>query len=157
MENKTFTIPEASKLLGLSTQSIRRYLKRNVLKGDLVKGRYGEEWHIYYESIKNLIGNNGKGKKGKNFSNVESQSILLDYGQQVNKELQSALIQLGVFQNKIENYERMLTAGETEKKELNERMNKKDILIGRLKLATIIASSAFVLTLALAIAVIMFF
>lgn len=42
----SFTIPQAAAKLGVSTRTIRRYIKSGKLRADLVNGPFGEEYRI---------------------------------------------------------------------------------------------------------------
>ena len=46
MNNQSFTIAQAAAKLGVSTRTIRRYIKAGKLRADLVNGPFGEEYRI---------------------------------------------------------------------------------------------------------------
>jgi len=46
MTNQSFNINEAAKKMGVSTRTIRRYIKAGKLKAELVKGSFGDEYRI---------------------------------------------------------------------------------------------------------------
>jgi MerR family copper efflux transcriptional regulator len=47
MSNQGLTIAEAATSLGVSTRTIRRFIKAGKIKADLVPGQYGEEYRIH--------------------------------------------------------------------------------------------------------------
>ena len=47
MNTQTFTIAQAAARLGVSTRTIRRYIKAGKLRADLVNGPFGEEYRIH--------------------------------------------------------------------------------------------------------------
>lgn len=163
MKNKTLSISEGSKLLGVSTFTIRRYLKKNILQGELAQGRNGQEWRINRNSLMEYLNNNGNGKKSRKSVNAQPNNVLIDYGQ-LFKELQGAYYQIGGLKNQIENYERMLTAGDTEKQELNHKLSeitteidKRTLLVKRYKAVMITTSALSIIFLGFAIAGIILF
>ena len=58
---KTYTIEEVAKILKLSTESIRRYLKSGTLKGS----RLGRQWRISEEDLNKFFENNSNKKNTK--------------------------------------------------------------------------------------------
>lgn len=46
MSEQSFNINEAAKKLGVSTRTVRRYIKAGKIKAELVKGSFGEEYRI---------------------------------------------------------------------------------------------------------------
>lgn len=46
MPNQGLTIAEAAVSLGVSTRTVRRFIKSGKLKADLVAGQYGDEYRI---------------------------------------------------------------------------------------------------------------
>jgi MerR family copper efflux transcriptional regulator len=46
MSKQSFNINEAAKKLGVSTRTIRRYIKAGKIRAELVKGSFGEEYRI---------------------------------------------------------------------------------------------------------------
>ncbi|QNT75312.1 MerR family DNA-binding transcriptional regulator [Dehalogenimonas etheniformans] len=46
MNTQNFTIAQAAEKLGVSTRTIRRYIKAGKLRADLVNGPFGEEYRI---------------------------------------------------------------------------------------------------------------
>ena len=46
MNNQSFTIAQAAEKIGVSTRTIRRYIKAGKLRADLVNGPFGEEYRI---------------------------------------------------------------------------------------------------------------
>jgi len=169
MGKQTLTLKEASLLLKYSIYNTRRLFKAGKLQGIYDKGKNGAQIFIYRDSVIDYINGNGKGRKRKTFANSEANFILSNY-EQVNKELQGALIQIGSLKNQVENYERMLTSGELEKRELdqnlnklsqrlneaNQEINKRNLLIKRYKIATVTASIISLIFLLFAVGGIMF-
>ena len=52
-ESKFYNVDEVAKILKISTQTIRRHLRRRILKGKKI----GRRWHINGKEIKNFIEN----------------------------------------------------------------------------------------------------
>jgi plasmid maintenance system antidote protein VapI len=46
MESPGLTIPQAARELGLSTRTVRRFIKSRKIKADLLPGPFGEEYRI---------------------------------------------------------------------------------------------------------------
>ncbi len=56
MSSQSFTITQAAAKLGVSTRTVRRYIKAGKLRADLVNGPFGEEYRIHElpEDLKKL-------------------------------------------------------------------------------------------------------
>ena len=50
----TVSVEEAAAALGISGQTVRRYIKRGQLRGELVIGPKGKEWRVHLEGAENL-------------------------------------------------------------------------------------------------------
>ena len=45
-QGQGYSIPEAAKLIGISTRQVRRYISKGKLKAELVPGKFGMEYRI---------------------------------------------------------------------------------------------------------------
>lgn len=51
---KTFTVRESAAYLRLSTKTIRRYIKKGMLKYKMINGKHGQEIRVFKKSLDRL-------------------------------------------------------------------------------------------------------
>ncbi len=62
---RTFSVKESAELLKVSTKTIRRYLKKGILRCRIIEGKHGEEIRIFQQSLDNVLGQYDAMSKGK--------------------------------------------------------------------------------------------
>lgn len=89
MERAWYTVEEASKLLGVSKQTIRDKLSTNEIKGNKV----GREWRIFKSSINNLLGiESGENQKDIYIKQLEEKIKYLTLQNETFKNIANSLV-----------------------------------------------------------------
>jgi hypothetical protein len=62
---RTLTVRQSAEYLGVSTKSVRRYLRQELLRGKLVPGKHGPEIQVFQRSLDSLLGQRSAMSKDK--------------------------------------------------------------------------------------------
>jgi excisionase family DNA binding protein len=117
MVKQHMSISQAAEKLGVSTRTIRRYIKAGRIKAELISGRFGAEYNIFKLPSEFLQNKQEEGKLDSSQSNSHTPSQTTSQALDIIRELQGKNLalaaQLGAATERVRNLEnqvKLLTA-----------------------------------------------